>query len=148
MVGLVLSDNFLLTASWERDGGAKTTTGVLKVPFTEPITSLLHDESELNAILASALRQAKEANPFAGQEIVVGLPDSFVEHSIMPIEQDLSKDDHMTYMEWIESKKNRSKEQSVYLFGQVYFPAESNIHVCGVPRHLKLLNHPIYSQYF
>ena len=136
MVGLVLSDNFLLTASWERDGGAKTTTGVLKVPFTEPITSLLHDESELNAILASALRQAKEANPFAGQEIVVGLPDSFVEHSIMPIEQDLSKDDHMTYMEWIESKKNRSKEQSVYLFGQVYFPAESNIHVCGVPRAL------------
>ena len=73
MVGLVLSDNFLLTASWENDGGAKTTTGILKVPFTEPITSLLHDESELNAILASALRQAKEANPFAGQEIVLSL---------------------------------------------------------------------------
>ena len=134
MVGLVLSDNFLLTASWEDNGGAKTTTGILKIPFTEPITSLLHDESELNAVLASALRQAKEANPFAGQEIVVGLPDSFVEHSIVPIEQDLSKDDHMTYMEWVESKKNRSKEQSVYLFGQIYFPAESNIHVCAVPR--------------
>ena len=134
MVGLVLSDNFLLTASWEDNGGAKTTTGILKIPFTEPITSLLHDESELNAVLASALRQAKEANPFAGQEIVVGLPDSFVEHSIVPIEQDLSKDDHMTYMEWVESKKDRSKEQSVYLFGQIYFPAESNIHVCAVPR--------------
>jgi hypothetical protein len=134
MVGLVLSDNFLLTASWENNGGAKTTTGILKIPFTEPITSLLHDESELNAVLASALRQAKEANPFAGQEIVVGLPDSFVEHSIVPIEQDLSKDDHMTYMEWVESKKDRSKEQSVYLFGQIYFPAESNIHVCAVPR--------------
>jgi len=134
MVGLVLSDNFLLTASWEDNGGAKMTTGILKIPFTEPITSLLHDESELNAVLASALRQAKEANPFAGQEIVVGLPDSFVEHSIVPIEQDLSKDDHMTYMEWVESKKDRSKEQSVYLFGQIYFPAESNIHVCAVPR--------------
>ena len=134
MVGLVLSDNFLLTASWEDNGGAKTTTGILKIPFTGPITSLLHDESELNAVLASALRQAKEANPFAGQEIVVGLPDSFVEHSIVPIEQDLSKDDHMTYMEWVESKKDRSKEQSVYLFGQIYFPAESNIHVCAVPR--------------
>ena len=134
MVGLVLSDNFLLTASWENNGGAKTTTGILKIPFTEPITSLLHDESELNAVLASALRQSKEANPFAGQEIVVGLPDSFVEHSIVPIEQDLSKDDHMTYMEWVESKKDRSKEQSVYLFGQIYFPAESNIHVCAVPR--------------
>ena len=134
MVGLVLSDNFLLTASWENNGGAKTTTGILKIPFTEPITSLLHDESELNAVLASALRQAKEANSFAGQEIVVGLPDSFVEHSIVPIEQDLSKDDHMTYMEWVESKKDRSKEQSVYLFGQIYFPAESNIHVCAVPR--------------
>ena len=59
MVGLVLSDNFLLTASWEDNGGAKTTTGILKIPFTEPITSLLHDESELNAVSEEAKKTAK-----------------------------------------------------------------------------------------
>ncbi len=136
MVGLVLSDTFLLTASWEDSGGVKSAAGVIKIPFTEPISSLLHNEAELNAILASALRQAKEANSFEGQKIYVGLPDSFVEHSIVPVEQDLSSDDHINYIQWVESQKNRTKEQSVYLFGQVYFPAEENIHVCGVPRAL------------
>ena len=134
MVGLVLSDTFLLTASWEDNDGISSATGVIKIPFTEPISSLLHNEAELNAILASALRQAKEANSFEGQDISVGLPDSFVEHSIVPMEQDLSSDDHLNYIQWVESKKNRSKAQSVYLFGQVYYPAEENIHVCGVPR--------------
>ena len=67
MVGLVLSDTFLLTASWDYNDGDRVVSGILQVPFTEPISSFLHDESELNAILASALRQAREANPFEGQ---------------------------------------------------------------------------------
>lgn len=136
MVGLVLSDTFLLTASWEDHEGSRSASGVLQVPFTEPISSLLHDESELNAVLASALRQAKEANSFEGQEIYVGLPDSFVEHSIVPIEKDLSNDDHLNYIQWLESQKQRSKDHSVYLFGQIYFPSEHSIHVCGVSRAL------------
>ena len=136
MVGLVLSDTFLLTASWEDRDENRSASGVLQIPFTEPISSLLHDESELNAVLASALRQAKEANPFEGQEIYVGLPDSFVEHSIVPIEKDLSTDDHLNYIQWLESQKQRSEDHSVYLFGQVYFPSEHSIHVCGVSRAL------------
>ena len=74
----------------------------MQIPFTEPIKPLLHDESELNAVLASALRQSKEANPFDGQKIYVGLPDAFVEHSIIPIEKDLSKSDHLNYIQWLE----------------------------------------------
>ena len=95
MVGLVLSDTFLLTASWDDNDGDRVASGILQIPFTEPISSFLHDESELNAILASALRQAREANPFEGQKIYVGLPDVFVEHSIVPVEKDLSNDDHL-----------------------------------------------------
>ena len=99
MVGLVLSDTFLLTASWDDNDGDKVVSGVLQIPFTESISSLLHDESELNAVLASALRQAKEANPFEGQKIYVGLPDAFVEHSIVPVEKDLSNNDHLSYIQ-------------------------------------------------
>ena len=136
MVGLVLSDTFLLTASWEEKDGDIVASGILQIPFTEPISSLLHDESELNSILASALRQAREANPFEGQKIYVGLPDIFVEHSIVPIEKDLSNDDHVNYIHWLESQKGRSKNHSVYLFGQIYFPSEHSIHVCSIPRAL------------
>ena len=89
MVGLVLSDTFLLTASWDDIDGDKIASGILQIPFTESRSSLLHDESELNAVLASALRQAREANPFEGQKIYVGVPDACVEHSIVPIEKDL-----------------------------------------------------------
>ena len=136
MVALVLSDTFLLTASWDDNDGDKVVSGVLQIPFTESISSLLHDESELNAVLASALRQAKEANPFEGQKIYVGLPDAFVEHSIVPVEKDLSNNDHLNYIEWLESQKGRSEKHSVYLFGQVYFPSEHSIHVCSISRAL------------
>ena len=136
MVALVLSDSFLLTASWDDNDGDKVVSGVLQIPFTESISSLLHDESELNAVLASALRQAKEANPFEGQKIYVGLPDAFVEHSIVPVEKDLSNNDHLNYIEWLESQKGRSEKHSVYLFGQVYFPSEHSIHVCSISRAL------------
>ena len=136
MVGLVLSDTFLLTASWDDNDGDKVASGILQIPFTESISSLLHDESELNAVLASALRQAREANPFEGQKIYVGLPDAFVEHSIVPIEKDLSNNDHLNYIQWLESQKGRSGNHSVYLFGQVYFPSEHSIHVCSISRAL------------
>ena len=136
MVGLVLSDTFLLTASWDDNDGDKVASGILQIPFTESISSLLHDETELNAVLASALRQAREANPFEGQKIYVGLPDAFVEHSIVPVEKDLSNNDHLNYIQWLESQKGRSEKHSVYLFGQVYFPSEHNIHVCSISRAL------------
>ncbi len=136
MVGLVLSDTFLLTASWDDNDGDKVASGILQIPFTESISSLLHDESELNAVLASALRQAREANPFEGQNIYVGLPDAFVEHSIVPVEKDLSNNDHLNYIQWLESQKGRSEKHSVYLFGQVYFPSEHSIHVCSISRAL------------
>ena len=136
MVGLVLSDTFLLTASWDDNDGDKVASGILQIPFTESISSLLYDESELNAVLASALRQAREANPFEGQKIYVGLPDAFVEHSIVPVEKDLSNNDHLNYIQWLESQKGRSEKHSVYLFGQVYFPSEHSIHVCSISRAL------------
>ena len=136
MVGLVLSDTFLLTASWDDNDGDKVASSILQIPFTESIFSLLHDETELNAVLASALRQAREANPFEGQKIYVGLPDAIVEHSIIPVEKDLSNNDHLNYIQWLESQKGRSEKHSVYLFGQVYFPSEHNIHVCSISRAL------------
>ena len=136
MVGLVISDSFLLTGVWNRNGESLTADGITRIPFTESIRFLLHDEGELNAVLASALRKAKETNPFDTQDIVVGLPDSFVEHSIVEGEQDLSKNDYMEYIHWQDAKKSRPRSQSVYIFGQVYYPADANIHVCTVPRAL------------
>ena len=137
MVGLVISDNFLLTGNWQNDtDGATSLDDVTQIQFTEPIISILHDEAGLNTILASALRKAKEVNSFAGQDVVIGLPDSFVDHSIVEMENDLSRDDHLEYIKWLDTQKRRSKDQSVYIFGQVYYPAEKNIHVCTVSRAL------------
>ena len=113
MVGLVVSDNSLLTACWSLNEGIPTLDSIVEVPYTEPILPILHDEAELNSILASALRQAKEINSFAGQDIIVGLPDSFVQHSIIPVERDLSRNDHMDYINWINSQKNVSLEELI-----------------------------------
>ena len=134
MVGLVVSDTSLLTARWNFENGVPFLNGLEEIPYTDSINSILHDESELNSILASALRQAKEINPFAGNDVVVGLPDNFVHHSIVPVEKDLSRNDHMDYINWMNTQKNNSPSQNFYTFGQVYFPAEENIHICKIPR--------------
>ena len=42
----------------------------MKIDFHDSITKFLHDESSLNGILASPLRQAKEFISFSGQNIV------------------------------------------------------------------------------
>ena len=132
MVGLVISDTFLLCGAWVRNGDSFVLQSLGRVPFTESISSIIYDEAELNSVLASALRKSKETFPFDGQEVVVGLPDKIITHSIVESDQDLSREDSIDYIYWLESQKARPNSQAVSIFGQVYLPDESNIHVCSV----------------
>ena len=132
MVGLVISDTFLLCGAWSRDGDSSVLQSLGRVPFTESISSIIYDEAELNSVLASALRKSKETYPFDGQDVIVGLPDKIITHSIVESDLDLSREDCIDYIYWIESQKARPNSQAVSIFGQVYLPDESNIHVCSV----------------
>ena len=128
MVGLVISDTFLLCGAWIRDGDSFVLQSFVRVPFTDNISSIIYDEAELNSVLASALRKSKESYPFDGQDVVVGLPDNIITHSIVETDQDLSREDSIDYIYWLESQKARPNSQAVSIFGQVYLPDESNIH--------------------
>jgi len=132
MVGLVISDTFLLCAAWVRDGDLSILQSLVRVPFTDSISTIIYDEAELNSVLASALRKSKESYPFDGQDVVVGLPDNIITHSIVESDQDLSREDSIDYIYWLESQKARPISQPVSIFGQVYLPDESNIHVSSV----------------
>ena len=132
MVGLVISDTFLLCGAWVRDGDSFVLQSLGRIPFTDSISSIIYDEAELNSVLASALRKSKETFPFDGQDVVVGLPDKIITHSIVESDQDLSREDSIDYVYWLESQKARPKSQAVSIFGQVYLPDEANIHVCSV----------------
>ena len=136
MVGLVISDTFLLSGVWSHDGESPSLGKIVRIPYTENIAPLLHDEVELNSVLASALRQAKENNSFDSENIVVGIPDSFVDHSVIENERDLSRDDLLDYIHWIEMQKETSSDREYSIYGQVYQPNETNIHVCNVPKSL------------
>ena len=136
MIGLVISDKFLLVGNWDEKLDEIIVERVKKIDFIESITQYLHDESSLNSILASPLRQAKEYTAFSGQNVVVSFLDNFVSHSILKLEHDLSKNEHLEYAKWLETIKNRPDVQSFYLFGQIYLPSQENIHFCTVPRAL------------
>jgi hypothetical protein len=136
MIGIVISDSFLLIGQWDKSDTGYTLNGVDRIDFNEPISSLIFSESDLNSILASALRRAKEIHTFDGADVFIGLPDSFVEHSVIENDRDLSRSDLIDYFEWVNNQKQRPPHQSVYIYGQVYFPSESNIHVCLIPRAL------------
>ncbi|MBT6867078.1 MAG: hypothetical protein HOA19_06990 [Candidatus Marinimicrobia bacterium] len=132
MVGLVISDTFLLCGVWDENNVSCILKNLVRVPLTERISTLLFDEAELNSVLASALHKAKESFPFERQNVVVGLPDEFVSHSNLDYENDLSREDYIDYINWLETKKEQPDSRSVSLFGQIYLPDESNIHVSRI----------------
>jgi len=136
MVGLVISDRYLLAGEWDSNANSKVISNITQIEYPEPITHFLYNEAGLNNIIASSLRKVQQKYNFSNQNIVVGVPDHFVEHSVVKIEHDLTQDDHMDYVKWIELQKERPNDQSLYIHGQIYFPSQDNIHICAIPRAL------------
>ena len=136
MVGLVISDSFLLVGEWDSTLDHYSLKGVSKIDYAEPISQSIFNEASLSNALASSLRKAQESFSFSGKKVIVGIPDHFVEHSVLNIEQDLSHNEHMEYMKWMDYQKGRPENKSVYIFGQTYYPSLENIHVCTVSRAL------------
>jgi len=136
MVGLVISDSFLLAGEWDSNLDYYYLKGVSKIDYTEPISQSIFNEASLSNTLASSLRKAQESFSFSGKKVIVGIPDHFVEHSVLNIEQDLSHNEHMEYMRWMDYQKGRPENKSVYIFGQTYYPSLENVHVCTVSRAL------------
>ena len=136
MVGLVISDSFLLVGEWDSTLDHYSLKGVSKIDYAEPISQSIFNEASLSNILASSLRKAQESFSFSGKRVIVGIPDHFVDHSVLNIEQDLSHNEHLEYMKWMDYQKGRPENKSVYIFGQTYYPSLENIHVCTVSRAL------------
>ncbi|MBI87087.1 MAG: hypothetical protein CMG63_03295 [Candidatus Marinimicrobia bacterium] len=136
MVGLVISDSFLLVGEWNSKLDNHSLKGVVKVDFLERINPHVFNEAGLSSIIASSLRKAQETFSFSGKKVVVGIPDHFVEHSVINIESDLSYNEHMEYIKWIDYQKGRHHDNSVYTFGQTYYPSQENIHICSISRSL------------
>ena len=136
MVGLVISDSFLLVGEWDSSLDYLSLKGVSKIDYAEPITQSIFNEASLSNILASSLRKAQETFNFSGKKVIVGIPDHFVEHSVLNIEQDLSHNEHMEYIRWMDYQKSRPERKSVYIFGQIYYPSQENIHICTISRSL------------
>ena len=119
MVGLVISDSFLLVGEWDSTLDYYPLKGVSKIDYAEPIFKSIFNEASLSNILASSLRKAQESYNFSGKKVIVGIPDHFVEHSVLDTEQDLSYNEHLDYIRWMDYQKGRSENNAVYIFGQI-----------------------------
>ena len=133
MIGIVISDTYLITAVWSDDDKDQTLHNVKQIDYNEPINNVLHNEGELNSILGIALRRASETIPFNGQDIAVAISDDFVYHDSIETEIDLAREDYWDYISWVENRKNRPPEQKMSVFGQIYLPDEVNIHTVSCP---------------
>ena len=105
MVGLVISDSFLLAGEWDSNLDYYSLKGVSKIDYAEPISQSIFNEASLSNILASSLRKAQESFSFSGKKVIVAIPDHFVEHSVLNNEQDLSHNEHMEYIRWMYYQK-------------------------------------------
>ena len=133
MVGIIISDSFLLCGVWELQlDGSKQLNSLSKIIYNEPIINCLHNESELNTILAPILRKASEEHDLIGQSVSVVLPDNFVKHSLVELESGMSRDDSWQFLHWSNKKKKIPNYKKYSTFGQIYMPGERNIHSCSV----------------
>ena len=129
MIGIVVSDKFLIAGVWSDDeNGGLTLHNVKQVNYNDPISGFVHKEGELNSSLGIAIRRASELIPFSGQDIAVAISDDFIYHDSVETEIDLAREDYWDYVRWIEKKKNRPDNQKMSVFGQIYLPDEVNIH--------------------
>ena len=129
MIGIVVSDKFLIAGVWsDDDNGGLTLHNVKQIDYNDPISDLIYKEGDLNSILGIALRRASEKIPFSGQDISVAISDNFIFHDCIETEIDLAREDYWDYINWVEKNKNRPPDQKMSLFGQIYLPDEVNIH--------------------
>ena len=106
MVGIIISDSFLLCGVWELQlDGSKQLNSLSKIVYNEPITNVLHNESELNTILAPILRKSSEEHELIGQSVNVVLPDSFIKHGVVELESGMSRDDSWQFLDWLNKQK-------------------------------------------
>ena len=110
MIGIVVSDKFLIAGVWSDDeNGGLTLHNVKQVNYNDPISGFIHKEGELNSSLGIAIRRASELIPFSGQDIAVAISDDFIYHDSVETEIDLAREDYWDYVRWIENKKNRGQ---------------------------------------
>ena len=124
MIGIVISDTFLVVGVWSEENNDLALHNVKQIEYTEPINDIIHKEGDLNSVLGIAIRRASEAIPFSGQDISVAISDEFIYHDSIETEIDLAREDYWDYLSWIEKKKNRPPEQKMSVFGQIYLPDE------------------------
>ena len=133
MIGIVISDTFLITGVWSNADNDPTLHNVKQIDYTEPINDIIHKEGELSSVLGIAFRRVSESIPFSGQDIAVAISDEFLYHDSVETEIDLAREDYWDYVSWIEKKKNRPPHQKMSIFGQIYLPDEINIHTVSCP---------------
>ena len=77
MIGIVISDTFLVVGVWSEEKNDLALHNVKQIEYTEPINDIIHKEGDLNSVLGIAIRRASEAIPFSGQDISVAISDEF-----------------------------------------------------------------------
>ncbi len=134
MIGLVISDSFILSVSWDDKRIEPTISNINMVPFNESISGILFDESSLNLVLSSVLKKINQHIPFHGKNISVAIIDDLVHHSIIQSEIDLSDADKFKYINWVDNLKSNHSKTSTLNFAQTYSTDLFNSHVCTVSK--------------
>ena len=134
MIGLVISDRFILFAHWENKTSIPKILDIDKISFSQSILSILSNESELNIVLSTVLKKINQKNPFYNKEISVTIIDDLVHHSVVENEIDISNHDMFNYINWIDKTKSTSENRLKINFAQTYLPESKNFHVCTLSK--------------
>ena len=105
MIGIVISDTFLIVGVWSEENNDLALHNVKQIDYTESINKIIHEEGDLNSVLGIAIRRASELIPFSSQDISVAISDNFIYHDLIETEIDLAREDYWDYMNQLTARK-------------------------------------------
>jgi hypothetical protein len=136
LIGLVISNKNLLCAQWTRVADKIVLSNVANVKLDNPLFPILSDEKELNKVLSNHLKDINDSISLAGDEITISIDDDLLTHGVINNEIDLSREDHLDFINWKVNSDKSQPKKSIYC--QSYLPDEPNLHYVTIPTHLAI----------
>jgi len=136
LIGLVISNKNLLCAQWTRVADKIILSKVANVKLENSLFPILSNEKELNKVLSNHLKDINDSIPLAGDEITISIDDDLLTHGIIKNEIDLSREDHLDFINWKVNAERLQPLKSIYC--QTYLPDEPNLHYVSIPTHLAI----------
>ena len=131
MIHLAITKSHLLCAQWIKRDKQNVLTALSSKTLNEPLLSS-NPAKHIVSNIDSALQHIRKDIAFDGDKVFVSIPDSFCNHVLINLDDDMTEHDGWDYSKWIINQRWPFDGEFEY-FGR-YFRQERRVFVLRLAR--------------